>query len=187
MNVASVPGRTLAAALAAAAALAGLGALAPTAAQAGTAVLASAPAAATAAACGSGQVLAWVGLGGQGGTARGVRVPLEFTNVSRGACTIYGYPRVQPAGPRDWPAAPAAARQPVTRPRRILLRPGQTAHGELTIAVARGACRKPVLASAVLIRPPGIRAATRIGLVFSVCAHRRTLTVSPVRAGTGIP
>jgi hypothetical protein len=23
--------------------------------------------------------------------------------------------------------------------------------------------------------------------VFGVCAHRRTLTVSPVRAGTGIP
>jgi hypothetical protein len=184
MNVTAVPGRALAAALA------GLAALAPAAAQAGTGALAPAPAAATAAVaavCGSGQVLAWVGLGGQGGTARGVRLPLEFTNVGRSACTFYGYPRVQPAGQGDEPAAPAAARQPGTRPRRILLRPGQTAHGELTIAVARGTCRKPALASAVLIQPPGIRAGTRIGLVFSVCAHRRTLSVSPVRAGTGIP
>jgi hypothetical protein len=133
MNATAVPVRALAAALAGAgalalaAALAGLAALAPAAARAGTGALASATAAATAAvaACGSGQVLAWVGLGGQGGTARGVRVPLEFTNVGRGACTFSGYPRVQPAGPGDRPAAPAAARQPGTRPRRILLVPGQ--------------------------------------------------------------
>ncbi len=49
--------------------------------------------------CAGGQLLAWVGLSGRPGTARGVTVPLEFSNVSRRACWLSGYPGVLAVGP----------------------------------------------------------------------------------------
>ena len=158
-------------------------------------VLAIAPTAARAAAdpsvaarpCPDAQVLAWVGLGGRPGSASGVAVPLEFSNIGSTACSVFGYQDAVAVGPAGHPAAQRAGHQPGTRPRRFTLRPGQTAHAVLTIAVASAACRAPVTAAGLRITPPGARAAQRIGLVFSVCPRHRTLLVGPVRPGTGIP
>jgi hypothetical protein len=137
--------------------------------------------------CAGGQLLAWVGLSGRPGTARGVTVPLEFSNVSRRACWLSGYPGVLAVGPSGHQAAPRAARKARSRPHRVTLRPGQTAHATLTIGIAKASCRVPVTAAAVRITPPGTRARQQVGLVFRVCARHRTLAVGPVRAGTGIP
>ena len=165
----------LASAIASAAAM-----LAPGAAQA-------VPAAASGHPCAAGQVLAWVGLSGRPGTSRGVSVPLELSNTSGRTCWLSGYPGVVAVGPAGHQAAPRAGRKAGTHPHRVTLRPGQTAHAALTIGSAKASCRVPVTAAAVRITPPGTRAAQRIGLVFQVCARHRTLTVGPVRAGTGIP
>jgi hypothetical protein len=114
-------------------------------------------------------------------------VPLEFSNVGLSTCSLSGYPTVLAIGRRGLQVAPPAGHQPGTRPHRVTLRPGQTAHALLTVAVARSACRVPVVTTAVRITPPGSGAIQRIGLVFSVCSRRRTLAVGPVSAGTGIP
>jgi hypothetical protein len=156
-------------------------ALAPAAAQASPAAAASAHQ------CARGQVLAWVGLSGKPGTARGVTVPLEFSNVSRRACWLSGYPGVIPVGSSARPVAPRAGRKSGTHARRVTLRPGQTGHAALTIGIAKAACPTVVAAAAVRITPPGARQAQQIGLVFRACARHRTLTVGPVTAGTGIP
>ena len=137
--------------------------------------------------CAASQVLAWVGLSGQPGTAKGVTVPLEFSNVSRRACWLSGYPGVLPVGSMARPVAPPAGRKSGTHPRRVTLRPGQTGHAALTIGIAKASCRTVVVAAAVRITPPGARKAQQIGLVFRACARHRTLSVGPVRAGTGIP
>ena len=137
--------------------------------------------------CAAGQLLAWVGLSGRPGTARGVTVPLEFSNVSRRACWLSAYPGVVALGPSGHQAAPPAGRKGGPHPHRVTLRPGQTAHAALTIGIAKASCRAPVIADAVRITPPGTRAGQQVGLVFRVCARHRTLAVGPVRAGTGIP
>jgi hypothetical protein len=152
------------------------------------AVAAASPAGAAAAArCTSGQVLAWIGLSGRPGTSRGVAVPLEFTNASAMTCTLTGYPGVIAAGAGGRAAGPAAGHQPGTRPHLTVLLPGQTGHAVLTIGVARSGCRKPATALVVRIRPPGTGAAQQIGLRFSLCARRRTMVVSPVSQGVGVP
>jgi hypothetical protein len=137
--------------------------------------------------CAASQVLAWVGLSGQPGTAKGVTVPLEFSNVSRRACWLSGYPGVLPVGNKGRPVAPQAGRKSGTHPHRVTLRPGQTGHAALTIGIAKASCRTVVVAAAVRITSPGARKAQQIGLVFRACARHRTLSVEPVRPGTGIP
>ena len=83
--------------------------------------------------------------------------------------------------------APQAGRKSGTHPHRVTLRPGQTGHAALTIGIAKASCRTVVVAAAVRITPPGARKAQQIGLVFRACARHRTLSVEPVRTGTGIP
>jgi hypothetical protein len=161
-------------------------ALAPATAQASPAASVR-PASVSARRCAGGQLLAWVGLSGRPGTARGVTVPLEFSNVSRRACWLSAYPGVVALGPSGHQAAPPAGRKGGPHPHRVTLRPGQTAHAALTIGIAKASCRAPVIADAVRITPPGTRAGQQVGLVFRVCARHRTLAVGPVRAGTGIP
>jgi hypothetical protein len=137
--------------------------------------------------CTPAQVLAWVGLSGRAGSARGVAVPLEFSNISRRTCTIAGFPAVLAVRLNGRAAGPLAGRRPGAGARTITLDPGQTAHAVLIVAVAASICRAPITASALLIQPPGVASAQGIGLEFSVCARHRTLSVGPVRAGTGIP
>jgi hypothetical protein len=137
--------------------------------------------------CGPAQLLTWLGLSGRPGTARGVVVPLEFSNVGRTTCTVSGYPWVQAAGRGGRPVGPPAGRQPRTRPGLVTLRPGQTGHAVLIVAVARRACRIPAKATSLRIRAPGLRSVQQIGLIFWACSQRRTLSAGPVRAGTGIP
>jgi Protein of unknown function (DUF4232) len=137
--------------------------------------------------CGPAQVLTWLGLSGRPGTARGVVVPLEFSNVSRRTCTISGWPGVSPLGGRGRPVGPAAVRQRHSRPVLVTLRPGQTAHANLIVGPARFKCRTPAKATTIRIQGPGFRAAQRIGLIFRVCARRATMSVGSVRRGAGIP
>ncbi len=128
----------------------------------------------------------WVGLGNRGGYSAGVRVPLEFSNLGRRACSLAGYPRVAAVARNGRQLGPAASRQPGTHPQLVILRPGQTAHSVVQIVAAGNACTRPVSASGLRISPPGQSRQT-IGLILAVCPHRRTLSVTPIEPGTGVP
>lgn len=129
---------------------------------------------------------AWVGLGNRGGYSAGVRLPLEFSNLGKHACSLAGYPRVAATSANGRQIGQAASRRPGTHPHLVVLRPGQTAHAVLQIVAASHACKLPTSARALRISPPGQGSQT-IGLIVAVCAHRPTLSVTPIEPGTGVP
>src|SRR5579875_1995984 len=78
---------------------------------------------ATAAQCSAADTQVWLGVGAGSGFAGGYGMPLEFSNVSRHACTLDGYPGV---------SAVRGVRQvgrPATRIRE--------SHATVTLAIAR--------------------------------------------------
>jgi hypothetical protein len=120
--------------------------------------------------CADAAIDVWLGVG----PAAPGRVDLEFTNVSRSACELRGYPGVVAASAVR--AATPAGRSPATVSA-VIVQPGQTAH-----AVAD-------------LPPSGCRAAD--GLRVGLPADRSTpytlrlcsapLRVGPVEPGMGIP
>ena len=143
----------------------GLGAaLAPAAAQAGTGAPAPAPAAATAAVaavCGSGQVLAWVGLGGQGGicprrpTATGVPPTSGLQRLHVLRVPAGGQPRLREVDELGRSSCGPSA--PVPGRAAFCCAQASPRTARLTIAVARGTPQcGPASAWCFRINRPGV-------------------------------
>jgi hypothetical protein len=136
--------------------------------------------------CTSQQTETWLGLGLGGGAAGTVFYPVEFTNIGRHACFIWGFPRA---------AAISKAGHQIGKSSRALrlrhgiveLWPGQTAHATLGIVEAGNVCSRPVWASSLRIRAPHQRASTELPFSFQACRGKRVLVFGPVVPGVGIP
>jgi len=141
-------------------------------------------------ACSTSQLSIWLGLGNNGAAAGSRYFPLEFTNVSRHPCRVFGFPGVSAVG-RHQLGSPAQ-RNRDTSPRTVSLSAGKTAHTILQVAeVVNFPAAKCMPATASLLRvyPPDQRAAADIPFRFNACSRRGPifLSVEPIQPGVGIP
>lgn len=141
---------------------------------------------AAAAQCSAADTQIWLGMGGGSGFAGGYGMPLEFSNVSRHACTLYGYPGVSAVrGVRR--IGPAATRLNESHAL-VTLAPGATAHAFLRVTDTGALCGgNGVSADGLKVYAPGQRSAKPVLVPLQVCAHRVTLAIGAVRSGVGIP
>jgi Domain of unknown function (DUF4232) len=136
--------------------------------------------------CTAAQLEVWLGLGEGGGTLGSVFYPLEFSNTSRHACTLNGFPGVSAIGSGGHQIGPAASRNGQHHGT-VTLSPGRTAHVILRIVDAGALCSSSVTAVALKVFPPGATGSDFVPFSFQACAHRGVLVVGPVHSGVGIP
>jgi Protein of unknown function (DUF4232) len=128
---------------------------------------------------------------GRGGAAAGsTYYPIEFTNTSGFACTMYGYPGASFVTASGAQVGAAAKEDPVYPRRLVTLAAGATAHAELQVTVAQNypasAC-SPVAVHRLKVYPPGQTSALYIGLTSTGCAKSSVdiLAVQTVQPGSG--
>lgn len=140
------------------------------------------------AACQSGALK--VALGPGNAAAGSTIVPIQFTNISTSACTLYGFPGVSFTGETyAVQVGPAAARNHSSPEQVVTLAPGAMASAQVKIVDAQnypaGTCGLTT-ASGILVYPPNL--AKAVGLPFNgyACVHKwNVLTVDAVVAGPG--
>jgi len=178
----------------AAASATGLIAVSASAAGSSGAVLASDTARTTAAAvpaCAAADLGAWVAVSQSDGAAGSIFYPLQFTNLSRHACAMRGFPGIS-AIARNGHQLGSPAGWDHTRPvRTVVLATGATAHatlryGDVTVATSPGCHPVPGLFE-LRVYPPGQRQATYAAFSVEACSHTGPvyLDVTPVQAGVG--
>jgi Protein of unknown function (DUF4232) len=140
--------------------------------------------AAAAPACRHASTQVWLGLPGDG-SAGTIVYQLEFSNVGRHTCTLFGYPGVSALNGSGQqvgrPASHSGVRHLVT------LRPGGTAHAVLTVHEAGAFCPHPLNGATLQVFPAGQTRSQEVDLAVQVCAHRRTMNVQPIGRRAGIP
>ncbi len=152
--------------------------------------------------CATSGLEAWLGLGAADadwtGVARmhpanGTYYTLEFTNVSRRACRLYGYPEV--SAYRDSPVTggqigSAAARDTTVRPKPVMLAPGATAHAVLRVtAGSQPASCALVTAGELRVTLPSQGRPAFVPVHIPVCSKKGhvSLSVQAVQARPGVP
>jgi Protein of unknown function (DUF4232) len=176
----------------AAASAAGL--IAASAAGSSGAVLASDTARTTAAAvpaCTAADLGAWVAVSQSDGAAGSIFYPLEFTNLSRHACAMRGFPGVSAVDRSGHQLGSPAGRDHARPVRTVVLAAGATAHailryGDVTVATAPR-CHPVSSMFELRVFPPGQRQATFAAFSVEACSHAGPvyLDVTPVQAGVG--
>jgi hypothetical protein len=154
---------------------------------------ASAPAAA--AGCPSSGLHVKVAVSEAGGAAGSTYYPIDFTNVSGGTCTLYGYPGVSfSSGPGGRQIGHAANRNPAAAPVMVTLAAGAVAHATVQIGQAANyppAECKPVIAHWLKIYPPNQFKPLFVPFTTQACSGNlhhgdgSQLSISAVRAGAG--
>jgi Protein of unknown function (DUF4232) len=136
--------------------------------------------------CGTTALTATLGRGE--GAAGSTYYPIDFTNNSGTACTLYGYPGVSfitAAGHQ----VGAAATESLAYPRRVVtLDPGETAHAELQIVDAHNypsATCSPIAVHRLKVFPPGQTSPLYLSVTATACtsASVRLLSVQTVQPG----
>ena len=154
-----------------------------------TALAASGHASPSAAACTSSNTRVWLGLGAGGGTLSTEFYPLEFSNVGRTACSLFGYPGVSLFSPiSGHQVGPAASHS--GRRQTIVLQPGGTAHVILAYLQAGFECQGSKLKKGTVLSifPPGERMAQGIPVItFEACTNHGLLHVDAMHSSAGIP
>jgi hypothetical protein len=159
-------------------------------------------------ACAASGLEAWLGLGGAAAGGGGVGVShgggpsytLEFTNVSRQACRLYGYPEV--SAYQDSPVAGEneaggqiggpAIHDLSVRPRPVMLEPGATAHAVLRVVVTAdtepAGCTR-VTAGELRVALPSQGRAAFVPVRIPVCSSKGSvsLSVQAIQARPGVP
>jgi Protein of unknown function (DUF4232) len=136
-----------------------------------------------------------ISIGASNGAAGSLYYPLDFTNVSGSACTMYGYPGVSFAtGPGGSTVGGPAVRNPTFRKALVTLDPGVTAHAPLKVANAENysaALCKPVTAHWLEIFPPASYVADFVAFTAVTCTGTipsgSTLGIYVVLPGTSGP
>jgi hypothetical protein len=143
------------------------------------------------AACATSQLGA--GLGQGNGAAGSTIVPVQFTNTSGTACSLYGYPGVSFVTGEGGSQIGASAGEDSATPRTVVtLAPGARAHALLQVVVAQnfpaGKC-KLVTAHWLKVFPPGQTAALYVKYTSATCSSPstsvRVLNVQTVAPGDG--
>jgi hypothetical protein len=142
-------------------------------------------------ACTAADLGAWVAVSQSDGAAGSIFYPLQFTNLSRHACAMRGFPGVSAIN-RNGHQLGSPAGWDHTRPvRTVVLAPGATAHdilryGDVTVATSPG-CHPVSSMFELRVYPPGQRQATYAAFSMEACSHTGPvyLDVTPVQAGVG--
>jgi hypothetical protein len=140
--------------------------------------------------CTTADVRITLAAGAAGAAAGSSFVPIEFTNRTRAACGLAGYPAVSFASADGAAIGAVAARDATMHARAVVLPAGGTAHAWLQILDAAnypaGRCR-PVTAHGLRVALPGLAGASFLGHAFLACtaagAPGGLLTVQPIEAG----
>jgi Domain of unknown function (DUF4232) len=158
-------------------------------------------------ACAASGLEAWLGQGSAGTGGAGVGVSrggtfytLEFTNVSRQPCRLYGYPEV--SAYQDRPVAGEneaggqigrpAVRDTSVRPRPVMLEPGATAHAVLRVMVTASTepaqCTR-VTAEELRVALPSQGRAAFVPVHIQMCTGKGSisLSVQAIQARPGVP
>jgi hypothetical protein len=142
-------------------------------------------------ACRTTQLAVWRAAPGSG-TTGGTYYELEFSNVSKSACSLTGYPRVFAVGHNGSRIGRAATHDMKFAPAPVVLSPRTTAHAVLRVADAGvyspSTCH-PTAAVGVKVFPPSRPRGEIVPLRFTACASDTPtlLTVRVVRPRAGIP
>jgi Protein of unknown function (DUF4232) len=129
-----------------------------------------------------------------GGAAGSIYYPVDFTNVSRSACGMYGYPGVSfvtSNGGAGRQIGAAAQRDPAFGKLAVRLPAGGVAHAWLQVAQAGNypafTCQ-PVRAHWLRVFAPGQTVPSFVSYSLDACASAAVhlLTVMPVRAGQAV-
>jgi hypothetical protein len=141
--------------------------------------------------CTAASLGAWIAVDQGNGAAGTIYYPLEFTNLSKHACSMHGYPGVsaidrnghQLGRPAGWGSRVAA--------RTVVLAPGATAHtilqySDATVTTAPG-CDPVFTTFELRIYPPDQYHATHAAFDLEVCSHSGPvyMRVVPILPGVG--
>ena len=132
-----------------------------------------------------------VSLGPGNGAAGSTYIPIEFTNVSSAACTLYGYPGASFVTVSGGQVGTAATEDPAYPRRLVTLAPGTTAHAELRITNAMNypasACQ-PIAVHRLRVFAPGLTIPRFATLNVTACtsASVQLLSVQTVQPGNGL-
>ena len=131
------------------------------------------------------------------GTAGSAYYPLNFTNTSKSACYLYGYPGVSfVTGPSGSPIGKPASRNPAVAPATVILAPGGTAHVTIQVVDALNYSKsdcQPVTAHWLKVFPPGQFTALYVKFSSLTCSAKlpsklgSALSVDAVKGGGGQP
>jgi Protein of unknown function (DUF4232) len=140
-------------------------------------------------ACRASQLGVWVAIS-QGKAALGSAFyPLEFTNLSGHACSLYGYPGVSALSRTGAQLGSPASHYPDGTPRTVLIGAGGTAHALFiwSDAAVYTAPRCGPTSDVQLLRvyPPGQRSATDALFSLEACSRPGVtyLSVGPIKPG----
>jgi hypothetical protein len=142
-------------------------------------------------ACAAADLGVWVAVSQSDGAAGSIFYPLQFTNLSRHACAMRGFPGVS-AVDRNGHQLGSPASWDHTRPvRTVVLASGATAHailryGDVTVATAPG-CHPVSSMFELRVYPPNQRQATYAAFSMEACSRTGPvyLNVTPLQAGVG--
>jgi Protein of unknown function (DUF4232) len=142
-------------------------------------------------ACTADDLGVWLAVSQLDGAAGTSYYPLQFTNLSRHACAMRGFPGVSAVDRNLHQLGRPAGWDHVVPVRTVVLVPGATAHtilgyGDVTVATALG-CHPTFRTFELRIYPPGQRHATYAAFDFEACSHAGPvyMGVQPVQAGVG--
>jgi hypothetical protein len=116
--------------------------------------------------------------------------PIDFTNTSGSACTLYGYPGVSFVTASGSQVGTPATEDPTFPRQLVTLAPGGTAHADLRVATAQNypsATCSPVAVSSIRVFPPGQTSSLVIALSSTGCANPavQILAVQTVQPSSG--
>src|SRR6266487_2939987 len=133
----------------------------------------------------------WVAVSQGNGAAGTIYLPLQFTNLSRHACAMRGFPGVSAVDRNGHQLGSPAGWDQVIPSRTVVLAPGATAHtilgySDVAVSSAPG-CHPTFGAFELRIYPPGQRGATYAAFDLQACSHAGPiyLGVEPVQPGVG--
>jgi Protein of unknown function (DUF4232) len=137
------------------------------------AVIATPAATAATKACSASKLVVWAGEEPGGGTAGSVFYRIEFTNLSSGTCTLFGFPTVSAVSLKGKKIGAPALHSPGKKVKAVKLAQGQTATAQLQIVDALNfspnEC-KPTWAAGLRIGIPGGYGTKFAPLAFQTCA-----------------
>jgi hypothetical protein len=154
-------------------------------------VLTADTARATVPACTAGDLGAWVAIDQGNGAAGSIYYPLQFTNLSRHACAMRGFPGVSAIDRNGHQLGSPASWGHVVPARTVVLAAGATAHtilrySDATVTTAPG-CHPVFSAFELRVYPPGQYSATYAAFGLEACSHAGPiyLSVEPILPGVG--
>ena len=142
-------------------------------------------------ACTASDLGAWVAVTQGNGAAGSIYYPLQFTNLSRHACAMRGFPGVSAVDRNGHQLGSPASWGNVIPARTVVLAPGATAHtilrwSDVAVSTAPG-CHPTFSTFELRIYSPGQYRATYAAFDLEACSHAGPiyLGVEPVQPGVG--